>query len=146
MHSFDQELDRRLATLHDQGLRRWLRRMDSPQGTRIVVDGGELLNFSSNDYLGLANHPSLEEAAVQAVERFGAGAGASRLICGSLAPHHELEDRPRLAPSILPADLPPPSGQKKRATLSDHPIALARSCLPYPLSKNRNQVNLSCTD
>ena len=51
-----------------------------------------LLNFSSNDYLGLANEPCLKEAAVKAVERFGAGAGASRLISGSLAPYHELEE------------------------------------------------------
>jgi len=92
MSTFDQELDRRLAALGDQGLRRSLRCVDSPQGTRIHVDGHELLNFSSNDYLGLANHPSLKEAAALAVERFGAGCGASRLICGSLAPHHELEE------------------------------------------------------
>lgn len=51
-----------------------------------------MLNFSSNDYLGLANEPRLKEAAIKAVEKFGAGAGASRLICGSLAPHHELEE------------------------------------------------------
>src|SRR5579862_7161221 len=51
-----------------------------------------LLNFSSNDYLGLANDPRLRHAAVEAVEKFGAGSGACRLICGSLAPHHELEE------------------------------------------------------
>lgn len=56
-----------------------------------MIGGRELLNFSSNDYLGLANHLELKEAAVKAVEKFGAGAGASRLICGSLAPFHELE-------------------------------------------------------
>jgi glycine C-acetyltransferase/8-amino-7-oxononanoate synthase len=50
------------------------------------------LNFSSNDYLGLANDPSLKKAAVRAVKKFGAGSGASRLICGSLAPHHKLEE------------------------------------------------------
>lgn len=53
--------------------------------------GRELINFSSNDYLGLANHPALKAAARHAVEQFGAGAGASRLVCGSLAPFHELE-------------------------------------------------------
>jgi 8-amino-7-oxononanoate synthase len=57
-----------------------------------VSGGRTLLNFSSNDYLGLANEPALKEAAIRAVERFGAGAGGSRLICGSLAPHHELEE------------------------------------------------------
>ena len=92
MHSFDEELGRRLDTLREQGLHRELRRMDSAQGTRVKIAGRELLNFSSNDYLGLANHPALKEAAVKAVEKFGAGAGASRLICGSLAPFHELEE------------------------------------------------------
>jgi 8-amino-7-oxononanoate synthase len=92
MSPFDRELDRRLAALADQGLRRSLRRVDAPQGTRIRVDGREVLNFSSNDYLGLANHPALKEAAIRAIEKFGAGCGAARLICGSLAPHHELEE------------------------------------------------------
>jgi len=90
--SFDEELNRRLAALRQQNLLRELRRVDSPPGTRIRIDGRTLLNFSSNDYLGLANDPILKAAAIQAVEKFGAGAGASRLICGSLAPHHELEE------------------------------------------------------
>jgi len=90
--SFDAELRQRLDAIRSQGLLRELRRVDSPQGTRIRVGGQSLLNFSSNDYLGLANDPLLKEAGSKAVERFGAGAGASRLICGSLAPHHELEE------------------------------------------------------
>ena len=92
MHSFDEELGHRLDTIRGQGLHRELRRVDSAQGPRIQIAGRELLNFSSNDYLGLANHPALTEAAIKAVEKFGAGAGASRLICGSLAPFHELEE------------------------------------------------------
>ncbi|HXR46535.1 MAG TPA: 8-amino-7-oxononanoate synthase [Candidatus Limnocylindrales bacterium] len=92
MLSFDAELRQRLDAIRGQGLLRELRRVDSPQGTHIRVGGQSLLNFSSNDYLGLANDPSLKEAAGKAVERFGAGAGASPLICGSLAPHHELEE------------------------------------------------------
>ena len=76
----------------EQGLYRELRRVDSPQSTRIEIDGQTLLNFSSNDYLGLANDPALKAAAAAAVEKYGAGSGASRLICGSLAPHHELEE------------------------------------------------------
>ncbi len=91
MNPFDQELARRLAELRAQGLHRELRRVDSPQAPRLLVDGRPLLNFSSNDYLGLANHPALKEAAQRAVADFGAGAGASRLISGSLAPFHELE-------------------------------------------------------
>jgi 8-amino-7-oxononanoate synthase len=92
MSAFDQELRTRLNGIREQGLLRELRRVDSPQGPRIEIGGRTLLNFSSNDYLGLANHPALKEAALKAVEKFGAGAGASRLICGSLAPFHELEE------------------------------------------------------
>ncbi len=90
--AFDEELVRRLAQLRDQGLHRHLRRIDSPQGPRIKVGGQALLNFSSNDYLGLAAEPALIAAARQALEQYGAGAGASRLICGSLAPHHQLDE------------------------------------------------------
>jgi 8-amino-7-oxononanoate synthase len=92
MNSFTDELNRRLSALREQSLFRELRRVDSAQGTRIKIGGKTLLNFSANDYLGLASHPALKEAAVHAVEKFGAGAGASRLICGSLAPFHELEE------------------------------------------------------
>jgi 8-amino-7-oxononanoate synthase len=91
VNDFTTELERRLAEIREQGLFRELRRVDSPQSSLIVLDDRTLLNFSSNDYLGLANHPVLKEAAVKAVEEFGSGSGASRLICGSLAPHHELE-------------------------------------------------------
>jgi len=92
MNPFEEELNRRLATLRQQGLHRELRRVDSAQGPRIKIGGKTFLNFSSNDYLGVANHPALKEAAIKAVEKFGAGAGASRLVCGSLAPFHELEE------------------------------------------------------
>ena len=92
MNAFDEELTSRLKDVREQGLYRELRRIDSPQGPRIQMDGKSFLNFSSNDYLGLANDPALKEAAVEAVKKFGAGAGASRLICGSLAPHHVLEE------------------------------------------------------
>ena len=92
MSNFNHELNQRLDALRAQGLHRELRRVDSSQGTRIQMGGRTFLNFSSNDYLGLANDPSLKEAAVRAVKKFGAGSGASRLICGSLAPHHELEE------------------------------------------------------
>jgi 8-amino-7-oxononanoate synthase len=92
VNPFESELHRRLASIKDAGLLRELRRVDSAQGPRIEIGGRALINFSSNDYLGLANHPALKEAATKAVEKFGAGAGASRLICGSLAPFHELEE------------------------------------------------------
>jgi len=92
LNAFDAELLNRLDAIRAEGLYRDLRRVDSPQGARIEIGGRSLLNFSSNDYLGLANHPALKEAAIKAVEKFGAGSGASRLVCGSLAPFHELEE------------------------------------------------------
>ncbi len=91
MTAFDQELQCRLEALRQQGLFRELRPLDSPQGPQIRIGGTQLLNFSSNDYLGFANEPALRRAAGAAVERYGAGAGASRLICGSLPPHQELD-------------------------------------------------------
>jgi 8-amino-7-oxononanoate synthase len=90
--AFEEELERRLAGIREAGLWRELRRIDSPQGARVRFAGRELVNLSSNDYLGLAAHPALIEAAAQALRDFGAGAGASRLVCGSLAPHHRLEE------------------------------------------------------
>jgi 8-amino-7-oxononanoate synthase len=90
--SFKNHLNHRLAALRERDLFRELRRVDSPQLPRIKIGGGTFLNFSSNDYLGLANDPILKEAAIKAVEKFGAGAGASRLVCGSLTPFHELEE------------------------------------------------------
>jgi 8-amino-7-oxononanoate synthase len=92
MNPFDEELNERLAVLREEDLHRGLRRLDSPQSPYINIGGKAFLNFSSNDYLGLANDPVLKKAAIDAVKKFGAGSGASRLICGSLAPHHELEE------------------------------------------------------
>jgi len=89
----DPELNKRLGELRAQELYRELRRVDSPQAPHIEISGRTFLNFSSNDYLGLANEPAVKNAAIEAIQRFGAGAGASRLICGSLAPFHELEER-----------------------------------------------------
>lgn len=92
MNEFETDLKRRLEDIRSQSLNRQLRRIDSGQGPQIEIDGRGFLNFSSNDYLGLANEPALKEAAIQAVRKFGAGSGASRLISGSLGPHHELEE------------------------------------------------------
>lgn len=93
MTDCDSQLRDELSALRQQGLYRELKQVDSPQQPRIQIGKQVVLNFSSNDYLGLANHPKLKEAALEAVARYGAGAGASRLICGSLAPHHALEER-----------------------------------------------------
>jgi 8-amino-7-oxononanoate synthase len=92
MNVFDRDLLTRLTTIREAELYRELRRIDSPQSACILHHGRKLLNFCSNDYLSLANAPQLKEAAIRAVDRYGAGAGASRLICGSLAAHHELDE------------------------------------------------------
>ncbi len=78
MPSLADTLNERLAAVREQGLHRELRRIDSPSGPRMELGGRTFLNFSSNDYLGLASHPALKEAAIKGVEKWGAGAGASR--------------------------------------------------------------------
>jgi 8-amino-7-oxononanoate synthase len=91
MSGLDGWLGEQLAALEAQNLHRRLRRIDSPPADTALVDGRELVNFSSNDYLGLANDSRLRHAAIGAIEKFGAGAGSSRLICGTQGPHVELE-------------------------------------------------------
>ncbi len=82
-----------LADLERRDLKRVRRVVDSAQGTHVRVSGRELVNFSSNDYLGLANHPRLREAAHRAIDEHGVGAGASPLVSGNLRAHHEAEER-----------------------------------------------------
>jgi 8-amino-7-oxononanoate synthase len=82
-----------LAELDDRGLRRSRRVLETPQGGRVTVDGREYTAFCSNDYLGLAAHPELIEAAREGAARFGVGAGASHLLLGHSTAHHELEQR-----------------------------------------------------
>ena len=82
-----------LAQLEAQGLKRQRRLLESPQGTHIQVDGRALVSFCSNDYLGLASHPALCDAASAAAQTMGVGAGASHLITGHHAAHHAFETR-----------------------------------------------------
>src|SRR3954453_14958886 len=82
-----------LAALEAAGLRRRMRPGDTAQSPTIVVDGRPALNFSSNNYLGLANDPILARAAAEATYTDGFGSGASRLIVGNLRPHRALEAR-----------------------------------------------------
>jgi 8-amino-7-oxononanoate synthase len=86
-------IEAQLAELKSRSLLRKLRTVDSPQQPVIESGGRTLVNFSSNDYLGLANEPALREAAKKAADEFGTGAGASRLICGTLLPHVLLEQK-----------------------------------------------------
>jgi len=74
-------------------LYRRLRLIESPQGPRVTLDGAEVLLLCSNNYLGRADHPRVRQAAADAAERFGAGAGASRLISGNMSIHDRLERR-----------------------------------------------------
>jgi glycine C-acetyltransferase/8-amino-7-oxononanoate synthase len=87
------EIAERLDELRDRGLHRRLRLIGGPQGPRVTLDGKQVLLLCSNDYLGLANHPKVRGAAAEAVMRWGAGAGASRLISGNMQPHSRLEKR-----------------------------------------------------
>jgi 8-amino-7-oxononanoate synthase len=80
-----------LEALRARSLDRHLREISSAQGPEIEIGDRQLINFSSNDYLGLANDPRLREAAIAAIGEFGVGAGASRLISGTQSPHLRLE-------------------------------------------------------
>ena len=82
-----------LTTLEREGLLGHTRTVESAQGAWVTVDGKRVLNLCANNYLGLANHPRLREAAHAAIERFGVGPAAVRSIAGSLSLHQELEQQ-----------------------------------------------------
>src|SRR5450759_5977463 len=82
-----------IETLKSAGLYNRIRTIGSPQGAWIVVDGKRVLNFCSNNYLGLANDARLRDAAKRAIDQFGAGPAAVRSIAGTLTLHRELEAR-----------------------------------------------------
>jgi glycine C-acetyltransferase len=86
-------LDAEIEELKAKGLYRRLRVVESEQKSRCVIDGREVITLSSNNYLGLTTHPRLRRAALDAVERFGAGSGAVRTIAGTMSLHEELEAR-----------------------------------------------------
>ena len=86
-------IDEELASLKDSGLYNEIRTLSSPQGAWLVVDGKQVLNFCSNNYLGLANHPRLVTAAKNAMDDSGVGPGAVRTIAGTMDLHLELEKR-----------------------------------------------------
>jgi glycine C-acetyltransferase len=80
-----------LQELDSLGIYRALKIVDSPQGREIILDGKRVLNFCSNDYLGLANDARIKKAAIEAITEYGFGSGASRLVCGNMGPHEKLE-------------------------------------------------------
>ena len=83
----------RLEELRDRGLYRQLRLVSGPQGPQVLLGGRSVLLLCSNNYLGLADHPQVREAAAEAALHWGAGAGASRLISGNMELHRRLEER-----------------------------------------------------
>lgn len=86
-------IDEELQTLRDISLYNNIRTLESAQGAWLVVDGKKTLNFCSNNYLGLADHPRLVEAAHEAMDEYGVGPGAVRTIAGTMDLHVELEER-----------------------------------------------------
>jgi glycine C-acetyltransferase/8-amino-7-oxononanoate synthase len=83
----------RLEEIKDKGLYRRMRCVSGPQGPRVLLDGKPVLLLCSNNYLGLADHPRVREAAAEAAMRYGAGSGASRLISGNMTIHRRLEEQ-----------------------------------------------------
>lgn len=86
-------VDQELEALREKGLFRTLRELQGPQQARSVFDGREVINLSSNNYLGLTTHPRLVEAAIRATEQYGAGSGSVRTIAGTMTLHEELEEK-----------------------------------------------------
>jgi glycine C-acetyltransferase len=86
-------IETELQTLKDNGLYNRIRTLSSPQGAWLVVDGKRVLNFCSNNYLGLANHPHLVQAAQETITRYGIGPAAVRSIAGTMDLHLRLEKR-----------------------------------------------------
>ena len=87
LRDFKQEI----INLETRHLRRQLRIVESPSDTTITIEGRQFISMASNNYLGLANHPAVNQAAIEAIEQWGVGAGAARLIAGTMTPHHQLE-------------------------------------------------------
>jgi glycine C-acetyltransferase len=88
-----QWIDEEIKNLHETGLYNQIRILSSPQGAWLIVDGKKVLNFCSNNYLGLANHPRVVQSAKEAIDRYGVGPAAVRSIAGTMDIHVELERR-----------------------------------------------------
>lgn len=93
MYTIADDVRAELAEIRAAGLYKDERVLDSPQSARVGVGGAELLNFCANNYLGLADHPALLAAAEEALAKWGFGMASVRFICGTQAPHKELERR-----------------------------------------------------
>lgn len=91
--AFQKYLDNQLEELKEEGLYNNIRTLESPQGAWVEINGKEVLNFSSNNYLGLANHEDTVKAAEEALDEYGIGPGAVRSIAGTMTLHNELEKK-----------------------------------------------------
>src|SRR3954462_13498291 len=87
------DIQERLEEIRELGLYRRMRLISGPQGPRFVIDGRPVLLLCSNNYLGLADHPRVREAAADAAMRWGVGSGASRLVSGNMTVHRRLEEQ-----------------------------------------------------
>lgn len=92
VEKFFEFIEDRLRELRDKGLYRQIYDCDFKSGMRIWIAGREYINFASNDYLGLSQHPLVKEAATEAAKSFGVGAAASRLLCGGTVLHKKIEE------------------------------------------------------
>lgn len=88
-HSF---LEQKIEGLKNEGVYRKLPVLEGPNEAEVILDGQKVINLSSNNYLGFANHPRMKKAAIEAVEKYGVGAGAVRTIIGNMDIHEELEE------------------------------------------------------
>jgi 8-amino-7-oxononanoate synthase len=84
-------LQKKVQELKEQGLYKELVTLEGPSDAECVINGKKVINLSSNNYLGFANHPRLKKAAIEAIEKYGAGAGAVRPIIGNMKIHDDLE-------------------------------------------------------
>ena len=122
-------IDDELAALKESGLFVNIRTIESAQDAWLRVDGRRVLNFCSNNYLGLANHPRLRQAAVEAIETYGVGPGAVRTIAG----------RP------TPAVIPPPGSALSSISRSISTICLRRwVCCGSSNGKNTTARSVYC--
>lgn len=86
-------LEEELQSMKDKGLFRSLVPLETDQAAKVVIDGKEVIQLSSNNYLGLTNHPRMKKAAIEAVEKYGAGTGSVRTIAGTFQMHEQLEEK-----------------------------------------------------
>lgn len=92
VEKFFEFIKEKIERLKEQNLYRQVVDLESREGMKISIGGREFINFSSNDYLGLSQHPLVKEVSIEAVRTFGVGGGASRLLCGGTILHRKLEE------------------------------------------------------